>query len=94
MPQTFDLLLKGGTVVNHDGRGVRDVGVIGGAIAGIYGWLAAREHVFMLPASLAPAAPVPAETASIESVLDELLAGKITRDEATAQIRQLPRSRT
>jgi dihydroorotase len=33
--QTFDLLLKGGTVVNHDGRGVRDVGVIGGTIAAI-----------------------------------------------------------
>jgi dihydroorotase len=35
MPQTFDLLLKGGTVVNHDGRGVRDVGVVGGRIAAI-----------------------------------------------------------
>jgi dihydroorotase len=33
MPQTFDLLLKGGTVVNHDGRGVRDVGIAGGRIA-------------------------------------------------------------
>jgi dihydroorotase len=35
MPQTFDLLLKGGTVVNHDGRGVRDVGVVGGTITAI-----------------------------------------------------------
>ncbi|HEX8665653.1 MAG TPA: dihydroorotase [Beijerinckiaceae bacterium] len=35
MPQTFDLLLKGGTVVNHDGRGVRDVGVTAGRIAAI-----------------------------------------------------------
>ncbi|HEX8164477.1 MAG TPA: dihydroorotase [Beijerinckiaceae bacterium] len=35
MPQTFDLLLKGGTVVNHDGRGVRDVGIAGGSIAAI-----------------------------------------------------------
>jgi dihydroorotase len=33
MPQTFDLLLKGGTVVNHDGRGVRDIGIAGGRIA-------------------------------------------------------------
>jgi dihydroorotase len=35
MPQTFDLLLKGGTVVNHDGRGERDIGVIEGRIAAI-----------------------------------------------------------
>jgi dihydroorotase len=33
MPQTFDLVLKGGTVVNHDGRGIRDIGVSGGRIA-------------------------------------------------------------
>jgi dihydroorotase len=32
MTQTFDLLLKGGTVVNHDGTGVRDVGVRDGTI--------------------------------------------------------------
>jgi dihydroorotase len=35
MPQTFDLLLKGGTVVNQDGRGVRDIGIAGGRIAAI-----------------------------------------------------------
>jgi dihydroorotase len=35
MPQTFDLILKGGTVVNHDGRIERDVGVRNGAIAAI-----------------------------------------------------------
>jgi hypothetical protein len=65
--------------------------VIGGIIAGLYGWLAAREHVFNLRASLAPAspAPTPAEATSIEGVLDQLLAGKLTRDEAAAQIRQL-----
>ncbi|HEV2558033.1 MAG TPA: dihydroorotase [Microvirga sp.] len=33
MPQTYDLILKGGTVVNQDGRGERDVGVVGGTIA-------------------------------------------------------------
>ncbi|MCK0198033.1 dihydroorotase [Ancylobacter sp. 6x-1] len=32
---TFDLLLKGGTVVNQDGTALRDVGVTGGRIAGI-----------------------------------------------------------
>jgi dihydroorotase len=35
MAQTFDLVLKGGTVVNHDGAGIRDVGVSGGRIAAI-----------------------------------------------------------
>lgn len=35
MDGTFDLLLKGGTVVNHDGAGLRDVGVTGGKIAAI-----------------------------------------------------------
>jgi dihydroorotase len=35
MPQTFDLTLKGGTVVNQDGRAVRDVGVVGERIAAI-----------------------------------------------------------
>jgi dihydroorotase len=31
----FDLLLKGGTVVNHDGRAERDIGVRGGRIAAL-----------------------------------------------------------
>ena len=35
MPQTFDLLLRGGTVVNQDGRVERDVGVLNGTIAAI-----------------------------------------------------------
>lgn len=35
MTQTFDLLLKGGTVVNQDGIGARDVGIRQGLIAGI-----------------------------------------------------------
>lgn len=30
MSRTFDLILKGGEVVNHDGRGVADIGVIDG----------------------------------------------------------------
>jgi len=32
---TFDLILRGGTVVNHDGAGIRDIGVRGGRIAAI-----------------------------------------------------------
>ena len=35
MAQTFDLLLKGATVVNHDGAILRDVGVRDGKIAEI-----------------------------------------------------------
>jgi dihydroorotase len=35
MTQTYDLILTGGTVVNQDGEGVRDVGVIGGTIVAI-----------------------------------------------------------
>ena len=35
MTQNFDLLLKGGTVVNHDGAHIRDVGIRDGKIAAI-----------------------------------------------------------
>jgi dihydroorotase len=35
MSAMFDAVLKGGTVVNHDGVGVRDIGIIGGRIAAI-----------------------------------------------------------
>ena len=33
MTGTYDLVLKGGTVVNHDGKGIRDIGIRGGRIA-------------------------------------------------------------
>ena len=32
MSATFDLILRGGTVVNHDGEGMRDVGIVAGRI--------------------------------------------------------------
>lgn len=35
MAESFDLVLKGGTVVNQDGTGIRDVGVRGGRITAI-----------------------------------------------------------
>jgi dihydroorotase len=35
MPQTFDVILKSGTVVNHDGEGERDIAISGGRIAAI-----------------------------------------------------------
>ncbi|HVP99557.1 MAG TPA: hypothetical protein VMS87_10015, partial [Roseiarcus sp.] len=42
MAQTFDLVLANGTVVNQDGTGVRDIGVLDGRIAAI-GSLAAAS---------------------------------------------------
>ena len=35
MAETYDLILKGGTVVNHDGTGLRDVGIRAGRFAAI-----------------------------------------------------------
>ena len=35
MPQTYDLLVKGGTLVNHDGTGLRDIGIVAGKISAI-----------------------------------------------------------
>ncbi len=35
MAQTYDVILRGGALVNHDGEGLRDVGVSGGRIAAI-----------------------------------------------------------
>ena len=35
MTETFDTILKSGTVVNQDGEGVRDIGITNGRIAAI-----------------------------------------------------------
>src|SRR6187399_1765761 len=35
MATSYDLILKGGTVVNHDGEGMRDVGVRAGRVAAL-----------------------------------------------------------
>ncbi len=35
MTQSFDLVLTGATIVNHDGEGVRDLAITGGRIAAI-----------------------------------------------------------
>jgi len=35
MPETYDLILKGGTVVNHDGEGMRDLGIRAGRFVAI-----------------------------------------------------------
>src|SRR5512143_2084682 len=35
MTDSYDLILKGGTVVNHDGEGLRDIGIRGGKFTAI-----------------------------------------------------------
>ncbi|MEP7030214.1 MAG: dihydroorotase, partial [Pseudolabrys sp.] len=35
MPDQYDFILKGATVVNHDGIGPRDIAIAGGRIAAI-----------------------------------------------------------
>jgi dihydroorotase len=47
MPRTFDFILHGGTVVNQDGTGARDIGVTGGRVAeiGDLAWASAGERV-------------------------------------------------
>lgn len=42
MPETYDLLVKGGTLVNHDGIGPRDIGIVGGKIRAIGALTGAR----------------------------------------------------
>ena len=42
MSETYDLILKGGTVVNQDGEGLRDVAIRDGRIAGIGSFDAAQ----------------------------------------------------
>lgn len=42
MAQTFDTILKGATLVNHDGIGSRDIGIRNGRIEAI-GWLSANS---------------------------------------------------
>jgi len=71
--------------------------IVGGIVTVLYLTTAIREKLFsgFTKHSVVPPAPVPAtpETVvpvvTIESVLDELLIGKITRDEAARRIRDL-----
>ena len=56
MSDTYDLILRGGTVVNHDGEGVRDIGIRDGRIAAIGQLTSAKaertldaRHLHILP---------------------------------------------
>ncbi len=65
--------------------------IIGAIVAGIYLWSTRGEHLFARQpgTSQQPAPAAPPATATIEHILDELLAGKISREEAAARIRAL-----
>jgi hypothetical protein len=71
--------------------------IVGGFLTGIYLWTGAREALFndlgKRPApQITPASPTerpPTSALGIETILDELLANKLTRDEAAARIRAL-----
>jgi hypothetical protein len=75
-------------------------GIVGAILLAIYLPIAFREHLFSGPVKrVAPVVPEPVEPVdipavsvqplTIEAILDELLAGKITRDEAVTRIRAL-----
>ena len=49
MAETYDLIVKGATVVNHDGAGVRDIGIRGGRIVAL-GQLGAAKAADVLDA--------------------------------------------
>ena len=72
-------------------------GIVGAILVAIYLSLALREHLFSSPLKLVvPTVPDPVmvpepaiQPPTIENILDELLANKITRDEAAIRIRTL-----
>jgi hypothetical protein len=69
--------------------------LVGMAIAGIYFWSARSEHLLQARPSAAPAptsqgAPQPAQ--SIEQILDDFAAGRVSRDEAASHIRAVARA--
>jgi hypothetical protein len=63
--------------------------LVGAILVAIYLQAARREHLFVATAKQTqepPPAWVPEQPVTIEQILDELLAGKITRDEAVTRI--------
>ena len=82
--------------------------VVGCILVGIYLWVAISEKLLRghfrraTPAQVAaptlpvgaPAPPVPVQPSTIENILDELLMGKLTRDEAATHIRELENTST
>lgn len=65
--------------------------IVGAIVAGTYLWSTRGEHLFTRqPGSQPPTLAAPlTSTTTIENILDKLLAGKISREEAAIQIRAL-----
>lgn len=65
--------------------------IVGGVVTALYLTIAIREQLFgsFMKRTMPVVPSAPAQTVTIESVLDELLAGKIMRDEAARRIREL-----
>jgi hypothetical protein len=70
--------------------------LIGACLVAVYLWPTLREHHLsnrnkQSTTTLAPSTPIEpsVQTTTIETVLDELLAGKVTRDEAAERIRAI-----
>jgi hypothetical protein len=69
--------------------------LVGLAIAGIYFWSARSEHLLQARPSAAPAPTTegaPQPTLSIEQILDDFAAGRVSRDEAASRIRAAART--
>jgi hypothetical protein len=64
-----------------------EVLLVGAFITGIHLWRAVVEHSFA--AQHGAAAPVSGSSDSVDGILDELLAGKITRDQAASRLKGL-----
>jgi hypothetical protein len=67
-----------------------EVLVVGAFITGIHLWRALAEHSFSARPAVAAQTPG-GSSESVEGILDELLAGKITRDQATARLKHVSR---
>ncbi len=86
-----------GSEITHNGLAAT---IVGAVMVGIYLWTARSEHLFTRgtntdqpPARTTPIMPVtPAVPFTIEVTLDELLAGRISRDEAAIRIRAVENS--
>jgi hypothetical protein len=66
------------------------------ALAALYGWSAVSEHLFGARSAEPAGAPAsvsqPQAPASVEAVLDDLLAGRLTREEAAMRVREAARA--
>jgi hypothetical protein len=65
--------------------------IVGAIVVGIYLWATRREHLLAgRPQPVPPPTPIaPTETPTIESIIDDLLAGRINREEAVARLHEL-----